>query len=252
MKTAAAGIIVAILVLGTTVGNVLAVVVTDNNLTSQSLGSLSNNPGQVSVNFTAPQLQRIAVVANVTNILMGNKANSYYIDAVSSNATASSTNLIAGTKVDWGTTQPSTYSAKHTVVVNTTGAKPAPSLYYNLGVGTSLLNPQIGGYKWVATNVTFYKASGADSGLITSNGVFGPNLVPNASFESTNVSFWPWASFVTTNNAKHGTQVASFSGTSLYGSIPLPVEVGRKYAYSFWYRADASANYGRVEWGLTG
>ncbi len=223
-----------------------AAVVTDNNLSATTLGGLTNAPNQVSVGFTAPRTTRIAVGADVTMTKSGYNVAPYCVDAISSNSTAVNTGVLAGTFVNWNP-PPASYSIHHTLVASSGTAQPASRFYYNLGVGRSDVG--IGAYKFVATNITLYVPAGKDAGLIAvSRGTCGPNLVPNASFENTTVSFWNGATFVS-DAGKHGSQVGAMAGTGLGNSLAIPVEPGRTYRYSFWHKAGGS--WARIEWGLT-
>lgn len=231
-------IAIAMMGMGTSIST--AMVVTDNNLTMQPLGVLSNNPSQVSTNFTAPANTLIGVRSDVTMLTAGGSINNYHVDALSTSPTTTSTNDLVST-LGFFSPIPASYSKQHTLRLNTGAAN--TNLYYNLGVGTALNG--MFGYTWQADNIAAYAPRFADS--FTTNGVtYAGNLVPNASFEDTNINFFTLSTFLQTNIAKHGSMVLQITGTT-ERYISVPVTPGQTFYYSFWYAATGDS---AVEWGF--
>lgn len=229
-----------------TAGVVRATLVTSNNLASQSLGPLTaTNPTQASVSFPVPTNRLIAVKSDVTMTASGIAINGYHIDALSTLATATSLTDLVWTVGNFAPV-PASYSQTHTLRLGT-GAN--SSLYYNLGVGRWDFG--MANYSWQATNMAAYRPATDDNGLVTVGRVCGPNLVPNASFENTNINFLNGGSFVS-NAGMHGSTVLQIAAGDTGGKyIGVPVIPGNDYYYSFWALSpNNDAGNQQVEYGL--
>lgn len=216
-----------------------AVVVTDNNLTSTSLGALTVAHGAPATSMSLPASpgRRVAISADIRSTDSPFTVNGLRIQGVSTGTAA----------------QCFTYN-----LVNVVGGTPYPptrnQLVFDGTNGlTYYLRPDINGnyWSWEGSNITYHAPAGADDGLIVIGpNHFGPNLVANASFEDTNVTFvGAGQSLVTNDVAKHGARSMRPLSTA-ESIVTVPLKAQKVYAYSFWAnRVSGVVNFNQVEWG---
>jgi hypothetical protein len=145
---------------------------------------------------------------------------------------------------------PTSYSGTNTLLY---GNRATTNLYYNLGIARDDVNGggSTFGYRFGTPAVALYTPAGADFGLITTNNVtYGGNLVPNASFENSAISFFQGAGGGTyvADAGKQGSQVLQNGGTADM-HIGVPVIPDRPYLFDFWYRANTTGG-AQLEWGF--
>ncbi len=112
------------------------------------------------------------------------------------------------------------------------------SYYLSLGMGR-FDSFKSAGYSWAATDLKLYSAAGVQN-----------NLVPNASFEDSNVNFWTAGGAVASDPGKHGSSVWNITSTTT-SYISLPVIVGQEYTYSFWSASPTIGNGHKIELGFS-
>lgn len=216
-----------------------AAVITNNNLSSLSLGTLTaTSPTQASVSFAVGAHRLVGATSNVTMTTAGGLVNGYHVDALSALAAPTSLTDLAWTTGNFAPV-PASYSKTHVLTV-ATGSN--SSLYYNLGVGRSDVG--MFGYNWQATGITAYQPAGRDEGMLTG---WKGNLVPNAGFEDTAISFWNGGTVMTDGAGVQGNNYLRNTSTADV-HIGVPVEFGKSYNYSIWVRTTGGDQF---EYGFT-
>jgi len=213
-----------------------AFVVSDNNLTSSTLPDFSSSGNPAAYSFSVVGGRLYALQGSIASTTTGINFGPYYIAGVSqTSAPASEGDLKAFLK--WAGTNAAAYPATQTTF--RFGTRPGDT-DYNLVLGMGRFDSfNSAGYSWAATGLKLYTSSGA-----------GNNLVPNASFEDTSVSFWSAGGAFVSDPGKHGSTVWQI-GTTTTSYIAVPVVAGQEYFFSFWAASPVIGNGHKIEYGFS-
>lgn len=221
-------------------------VVTDNNLSASSLEDFASNNSATSLAFTVRGPSLCALQGWFRSTATGYDIAPYYIAGVSAAALPTNAAQLSGS-LSWGRTYGQVYS---NALKTLRFSSPAGSdtMYFSLGLGR-FDSWKSANYSWAATNVWLYSAAGADTFAVGRTN-YGPNLVPNASFEVTNVSFWSTGTAVP-DTGKHGSYVWQVPSSAEDGNIGIPVVTGVRYLFSFWSASPSIGSGHQIEYGFS-
>lgn len=217
-------------------GTSQAFVVSDNNLTSTTLPDFSSSGTQISSSFNVAGGRLYALRGSFESTVTGNDISNYYIAGISKTPTPASASDLT-TFIKWARSNNQAYPKTSTTLTFSTA--PGDTTYYlALGMGVFSASKS-GGYSWKASDLVLYTSAGAEN-----------NLVPNASFENTTVSFWSAGGSFVSAPGKQGSSVWQI-GTTTDSHIALPVIVGQEYFFSFWSASPDIGSGHQIEYGFS-
>lgn len=223
---------------GLSLGGANAQVAIDNNLSSVLIGSgsMTTSGSSASTSFDVSANAMYAVTSTIQSTATGINISPYYAAGISSAVPTSASSLSANLKL--GSTGGAAYAATANNMIFTTATNQTKA-YYSLGLGRFDAFGSAG-YNWQATGMTLYNAKGVNG-----------NIVANAGFENTSVTF-----FTTTSGTNGGSYVTNAGGNSVWqinsttnSFISIAVVIGQEYTYDFWYAAPTIGNGAKIEYG---
>lgn len=221
-------------------------VVTDNNLSASSLEDFASNNSATSRAFTVQEASLCALQGWFRSTATGYDIAPYCIAGVSADALPTNAAQLSGS-LNWSRTSGQVYSNALRAVLFSSPAG-TDKLYFSLGLGR-FDSFKSANYSWAATNVWLYSHAGADTFAVGRTN-YGPNLVPNASIEVTNVVFWSTGTAVP-DPGKHGSYVWQVPSSGEDGHIGIPVVEGVRYLFSFWSASPSIGSGHQIEYGFS-